>query len=123
MRHLRRGYVMIMIGLLLAGCRNPLAPSEGKVSPTPAAVSATDATSATATIITPATETVPVAVSPIPTILSSPLAQPDSWPAAADILQAVYGEALYGDTENGYRIGEVTVPWVGPATAGSFTSA
>ena len=100
-----------------------MAPSEGKASPTPAAVSATDATSATATIITPATETVPVAVSPIPTILSSPLAQPDSWPAAADILHAVYGEALYGDTENGYRIGEVTVLWVGPATSGSFTSA
>ena len=121
MKYLRFTYAVILISLLLAGCRNPFAPSGGEVSPTPATLSTTETSAATSPISTPAIETAPESITPIPTVFSSPLTQSDSVPAAADILQAVYGEALQGNMEDGYHVGEVTVPWVGPVASGSFT--
>jgi len=121
LKYLRFTYAVILISLLLAGCRNPFAPSGGEVSPTPATLSTTETSAATSPISTPAIETAPESITPIPTVFSSPLTQSDSVPAAADILQAVYGEALQGNMEDGYHVGEVTVPWVGPVASGSFT--
>jgi len=119
LKYLRIAYTLTLIGLVLTGCQLIASSPQSEASPKPSAASVTAAASAAVTPLATAAAT----ATPPPTLFSSPLPEGTSAPSVPDILSTLYGDDLQASAEGGYRVGESTIPWVGPVTTGSFTGA